>query len=177
MSKGLLNNFDIKGNFWKSNSQLELPEVFSEFKKSDKSKDKEESSKVMWAIALLLDPDSKFRRLKLSDRKNLIAKDMLKFDKFDWNKYKVLMEFYEKLILTPAERQLLIWEQKLDEKTQFMSDTTYDENNAELLEKLLGSNSKLFSELERIKEQLDKEGETGITKGGAEESASEKGEI
>lgn len=177
MGLGILNNFETNNNFWEVNKQLCIPEQFSNFKVIDKSKNKEDSSKIMWAIALLLDPDSKFKRLKLQDKKNLIAKDFLKNEKFEWIKYKHIMDFYEKLMLTPAQRQLMIWEQKLDEKTQFMSDTTYDEDTAELLEKLLGSNSKLFGELERIKEQLEREDEGGIVKGGALESAVEKGEI
>lgn len=175
MSTGILNNFETNNNFWKVNKQLSIPEEFETFRYNDRSRDKEESSKIMWAIALLLDPDSKYKRLKLQDKKTLIAKDFLKNDKFDWGKYKHIMDFYEKLMLTPAQRQLMIWEQKLDEKTQFMADTVYDAENAELLEKLLGSNSKLFAELERIKEQLEREDEGGITKGDFEESAVEKG--
>lgn len=177
MGLGILNNFDTKENFWKVNKQLVIPEEFENFRYNDRSRDKEESSKIMWAIALLLDPDSKFKRLRLQDRKSLIAKDFLKNEKFQWDKYKDIINFYEKLILTPAQRQLMIWEQKLDEKTELMAVTTYDLDNAEILEKLLASNSKLFAELERIKEQLEREDDSGIVQGGAEESASEKGDI
>lgn len=177
MGLGILNNFETNNNFWKVNKQLSIPEEFESFRYNDRSRDKEESSKIMWAIALLLDPDSKFKRLRLQDRKTLIAKDFLKNEKFQWEKYKDITTFYEKLILTPAQRQLMIWEQKLDEKTELMSVTTYDLDNAEMLEKLLASNSKLFTELERIKEQLEREDDGGKTQGGSEESAVEKGLI
>ena len=173
MGLGILNSFDTKDNFWKVNKQLVIPEEFENFRYNDRSRDKEESSKIMWAIALLIDPDSKYKRLKLQDRKNLIAKDFLKNEKFQWDKYKDIISFYEKLILTPAQRQLMIWEQKLDEKTELMANTTYDLDNAEILEKLLASNSKLFAELERIKDQLNKEDDSGSMKGGGVESASE----
>ena len=177
MGLGILNSFDTKDNFWKVNKQLVIPEEFESFRYNDRSKDKDESSKIMWAIALLLDPDSRFKRLKLQDRKSLIAKDFLKNEKFTWDKYRDIILLYEKLILTPAQRQLMIWEQKLDEKTELMSVTTYDLDNAEILEKLLSSNSKLFGELERIKEQLEREEDGGVVKGGSQESATEKGEI
>ena len=177
MGLGILNNFETNNNFWKVNKQLDIPEEFESFRYNDRSRDKEESSKIMWAIALLLDPDSKFKRLRLQDRKTLIAKDFLKNEKFQWEKYKDITTFYEKLILTPAQRQLMIWEQKLDEKTELMSVTTYDLDNAEMLEKLLASNSKLFTELERIKDQLEREDDGGKTQGGSEESAVEKGLI
>lgn len=177
MSKGILNNFDIKENFWKTNKQLVIPEQFSKFKYDDRSRDKEESSDIMWAIALLIDPDSKFVRLPLQQRKDIIAKDFLKKPKFDWDKYRDIIELYKKLMLTPAQRQLAIWEEKLDEKTQLMSETKYTIDNAELLEKLLGSNSKLFAELDRIKEQLERDEDLGSVKGGSIESASEIGII
>lgn len=48
---------------WKVIKQLSIPEEFESFRYNDRNRDKEESSKIMWAIALLLDPDSKFKGL------------------------------------------------------------------------------------------------------------------
>ncbi len=173
----ILNNFDIKANFWQVNPQLKIPAPFNKLYEDDKTKDKHSSSQIMWAIALTTDPSSKFFNITLEDRRTIIARDYLKDIKFDFNAYKECIDFYERMVLTPAQRQLTIWSKKLDEKTELLSRITYNESNSELIEKLLISNTKLFGELQRISEALVKEGEDGIVKGGSEESISEKGEI
>ena len=174
---GILNNFDTKANFWQINPQLCIMEPLKTLYDADKSKSKEDSSKIMWAIALIVDPESKFFNLPLDQRRKLISKDYLQNPKFNFDDYKEHARFYELLSITPAKRQLVIWNTKLDEKTSLLEKMVYSVENAEFLEKLLASNSKLYSELERISEQLVKEGEFGIVKGGSEESISEKGEI
>jgi len=173
----ILNSFNIKANFWQVNPQLCAVDPLATLYNGDKSKDKSDSSKIMWAIALVFDIESKYFNIPLDDRKKIIARDYLKNDKFDFNKYKEYIEFYEKLTLTPARRHLIIWNNKLDEKTTFLEGLQYNEQTAELIEKLLISNTKLYAELERISEELVKEGDSGIVKGGSEESISEKGEM
>lgn len=177
MGLGILNNFETNNNFWKVNKQLSIPEEFESFRYNDRSRDKEESSKIMWAIALLIDPDSKFKRLRLQDRKILIAKDFLKNEKFQWEKYKDIITFYEKLILTPAQRQLAELESKLDERTEFLNNTPYNEESYEMIEKIRKNTSDWYNDLERIKDQLEREDEIGVVQGNALESASETGII
>jgi hypothetical protein len=175
ISTGILNNFETNNNFWKVNKQLCIPEEFESFRYNDRSRDKEESSKIMWAIALLLDPDSKFKRLRLQDRKTLIAKDYIKNEKFQWDKYKDIILMYEKLILTPAQRQLSELERKLDERTEFLNNTPYNDESYEMIEKIRKNTSDWYDDLERIKDKLEREDDGGVTKGGSEESAVEKG--
>lgn len=172
----VLENFQIDANFWQMNPQLRIPEEFASLYSDDKTKDKNESSKIMWAIALLIHPDSKFFQLKFNEKKDLISKDYLKDKSFKWSKYKPQMLLFEKLCLTSGERQLFIWDKMMDEKTEFMSTLNYRENG-DLIEKLLTTNSNLFKEFDRIKKQLSDESLDGRVKGGIEESANEKGLI
>ena len=65
---------------------------------------------------------------------------------------------------------------KMDEKTLYLDTLTY-EDNADTIEGLLKTNVKLFDDYERLLKLVDKENNEGSTKGGAEESASEKGLI
>ena len=81
----ILNNFDTESNFWKINPQLVFPKEFSNLRGKDKSRDKKISSKIMWGIALLLDPDSKFSNIPFNDRKKMIARDYLQ-EKWDLKK-------------------------------------------------------------------------------------------
>lgn len=154
-----------------------IAEPFQKLYSEDKSKNHENSSRIMWAIALVCDTESKYFNLPDKEKRKIIARDYLKDDKFDFSKYREQMDLYEQLIFTSGQRQLSIWKRKMDEKTELLSHMVYSVDSAEFIEKLLVSNTKLFAELERISEQLVKEGESGIVKGGSEESASEKGDI
>jgi hypothetical protein len=171
-----LNNFDLKNNFWDVNGNFLILEEFKELYDTDKSKKKEQSSTFMWCLSLLLHPDSLLFNVSISDRRNIIANEYLHDSKFDWSTVEKYVQLYQKLVLTSAQRQLVLWTRFMDEKSEFMSTLSY-KNNWEEIEKMLLSNSKLYSELERISEQLEKEGAEGDVKGGAEESASEQGLI
>ena len=130
----------------------------------------------MWAIALLVDPDSKFANISFLTRRDIISKDFLKDVKFDWEECVEAMHFYESTLVTPAKRQLLIWNKKMDQKGIYLDTLTYEEN-ADTIEGLLKTNVKLFEDYERLLKLVDKETKEGATKGGAEESAAEKGLI
>ena len=172
----ILEGFDTDVNFWKLHPQLKVPLPFASIYEEDKSKSKSKSSQIMWAIALLVDPDSKFSNISYPTRKDIIAKDHLKDEKFDWDKYKEAMVYYERSLVSPAKRQLMVWNKKMDEKTLYLDTLTY-EDNADTIEGLLKTNVKLFEDYERLLKLVDKETNEGSTKGGAEESASEKGLI
>ena len=128
----------------------------------------------MWAIFLIYDSDSEFFNLELSDKINLISKDFLNF-KFDEDKHKNIVNAYIANAITPAKRQLYMWNRKMDEKTGYLETLTY-ENDWEVIEKLLSSNSKLYDEYERVVKKLEQESE-GKLQGDVEESITEKGEI
>ena len=162
----ILERFDTEANFWKLHPQLQIPQEFAAIYKEDKSKTKSKSSQIMWAIALLVDPDSKFANISFPTRKDIISKDFLKD----------AINFYESSLITPAKRQLLVWNKKMDEKTRYLDVLTYEEN-ADTIEGLLKTNVKLFEDYERLLKLVDKETNEGSTKGGGEESASEKGLI
>lgn len=169
-------DFNIAENFWVHNPELKFPEQFRELYDTDKSKDKKDSSQIMWAIALLEHPKSKFFNLSYKERKILIANDFLRNKDFKWDSIASKITFFQKFILSAGERQLALWSKLMDQKTEYLQTLTYS-NDADIIEKLLTSNSKLYSELERISEQLEKEGSEGEIAGGAMESASEKGDL
>jgi hypothetical protein len=152
-------------------------EEFGKLHKEDKSKDKNSSSQIMWAIALLLDPKSKFKGLAIKERKQIIATGYLKQPKFNWDTYKQLQDLYLVNNLSAAQRQLNKWNEFMDQKTEFLNTLTYTADSADMIEKLLLSNSKLYGELQRLEDMLVKDGEEGTVKGGTLESLSEKGEI
>jgi len=172
----LLTNFDTNSNFWKVNPQLTIPKVLSDLHKGDKSKDKTVSSNIMWAICLFLDlsEDNKFRNFPEEDRKKLIIEDFLQDPKFKFDAYKSIIDWYTEGMYTPAERGILNWRKKLEERDQFISETPYDLDNAEKMDKILAGTDKLYSQLERLEKQYQKEQLKGQDKGGATASLSDK---
>lgn len=167
-------NGTIEDNIWIINPELKVPDVFNKLYSTDKSKNKIDSSNIFWAIYLIYHPTSKFFNLPQQDKERLVNTDFLKQPKFDWSKYKKEINLFETLLLSPAKRQLIQWNRLLDEKSDFIKTIKYTEDTYDMLEKMLASNTKLYAEYDRISKTLEQEGEEGITKGGGEESASEK---
>lgn len=172
----IVESWDTEANFWEVNPQFKVPEAFSKLYKEDKSKGKVESSKIMWALALYCDYDSKYRQIPDLERKNLITVDLLRTNSFDWNVYSDQIKAWD-LFKSAAMRQMTEWERFMNEKSDFMKTLKYNGETAEQIEKLLLSNSKLYDEYQKINERLAQEGEAGTVFGGGIESASERGDI
>lgn len=173
----VLDNFDINANFWKVNPQAKI--AFDNIYKNDKSKDKVESSTVMWAIALYVDnsKSNMYRNLSIEDRKDLITEEYLKNPKFDWKLYKEEIDLYKKLNLTKNQRNLLEIEDKLDQRGKVLNDEEYTIDNALDLDKIIINTKSVFEVHRLLKDAVDKEEADSTTRGGRVESASEKGLI
>ena len=80
-------DFDPKQNFWDINPQLTMYKPFSKLYKRDKSKNKEQSSKEMWTIMFLSDPDdmvNKFARIPYNERLEMLKEEYYpEFDEED----------------------------------------------------------------------------------------------
>ncbi len=163
--KGIVNSFTVTANFWEVNPQLVV--VFKDVYDTDKSKGKVNSSKNMWTIALIYDPESKFKNLPLEDRIKIIEENFCKIENIG------IIDKYKELVTTPAQRHLIQWNNVMEEKSKLLSTLKYDIDSWEVIEKMLIGNTKLYAELERIQDMLSKEGEEGIGRGGSVESASE----
>lgn len=175
----LLNSFDTDVNIWEAEPQLKIPKVFAELYASDKSKGKAHSSKIMWAIALLVDNSeaNKFRNLRENDRKTLIASDFLKDEEFNFDEYQELMDMYIELNMSKLEKELRQQELKLEERARFINDTAYNLETGDKLDKFLLNTGKLYDQIKELKDKIKSDSDGGNTKGGMLESASERGLI
>lgn len=173
----VLSNFDTNANFWELNPQLKIPKEFNTFYVGDKSKNKAHSSKIMWAIAQLIDnsEENKFRNLLHDDRKLLLSEDFLEIPDFDWDAYANIIEAYISLNMSKSERSLLIYETKLEERDTFIKDTDYTLDNAASLDKIISATKSIYELIKKLRDDIKKEKDVGETKGAMEESASEKG--
>ena len=173
----VLNNFNFDVNFWDSNPQMRVPEIFSKFYKADKSKGKQDSSRIMWAIAMLVDTteDNKFRNYNDEDREDLIKSDYLNDKQFDFTAYKEIIDTYINLNMSKLEQELRMQELKLEERAKFINTTKYDLENGEKLDKFLLNTGKLYDQIKDLKDKIKSERDSGNIRGGRVESATEKG--
>jgi len=71
-----------ENNFWELYPELLIIEELTQIYQKDKSKKKEDSSRIMWAIYFAFNPESKF--INLPNKLEILAKDYLKDPKFNW---------------------------------------------------------------------------------------------
>jgi hypothetical protein len=175
---GILNNFSITADFWEENPWFLLISFFKNFHKNDKSRKKERSSKVMWAIALLVHPKSKFYQSDYGDRKQIIIDDYLSFEDIDWDiKYATHIEEFKKVALTRIQRNATIWSEKFDERMKFLEDTPYNMDTFQDLDKAMQSTEKIWNVYMKCMEDMKDEESKSVIEGGGVESLSEQDKI
>lgn len=169
-------------NFWEENSSF-ITGVFRELHKSDTSKNKERSSKIMWCVVLIYDDNSIYYTMPEIGEESKLE---FVFDEFfdDKDFYKnneelcdKLFKFYKEVSLTSASRHLAAIERLMDERTMFLNNQTYQGvtiDRALELDKLMISTDKLTKTYEEASIRLSKEKQTS-TKGNLIKSATDKG--
>lgn len=108
-------------NFWKLNSNYKM--IFDSFYQKDKSKDKEKSSKIMWALYFRLHPDSAY--YNLPDKEAIIIEKFLKEKGFKWSDYDDIEIMFKDTILTQAERSLYEWNEFMKKRDKYLKNTDY----------------------------------------------------
>lgn len=169
--------FDLESNFWRTNPQYLVYEIFRSLKKKDKSKGKERSSQIMWAIALLTHPKSILSQDRYNDRVETISENYLTMgqDK-DWTKkYEEHIKLFTSTTLTRKQRVAQQWGDKLDERQKLIGDIPYTLENAEVLDKMVRDTNKIWDVYNKCLEDMVEEENAGEVQGGAQESAREKG--
>jgi len=173
----LLDNFGHRNNFWKYNPQFLAVKEFDDFYKKDKSKSKELSSRIMWAIAFFVHPASVFKNLDEADKQHLIAKDYILDEKFNWDSVSGLVDTFSLLVLTKSRKSLDAWERKLRERDYFIESTAYSLDTFEDLDKAMKATHDMWKQYRAIRDQVLAEGDTVIDKGGSKPSLSDEGKI
>lgn len=158
----LLINFDTDKNFWKEHPQFKILDPFKELYKDDKSREKAHSSQKMWAIAFLCDTskNNPYRNLSLKDKEDLIAKDFLKNENFDWFTVKEIIDFYKKCLLTQEDKSLIAWKNKMEEFDKFIANTPITVDNGKTLIEILSKIPSLYTQLKALEEKVE-QAETG----------------
>ena len=133
----------------------------------------------MWAIYFAYNPESKF--FNIPDKLSILAKDLLKEPKFNWESCKDVVALYKSSVLTDAERALVTWGEIItmrDESLKTLYKAAIQQNDTDelvKLDKMLANTPKLFEDYKKIKKDYEEEKVT--KKGKHNKSLTEAGEI
>lgn len=166
----MINHFDTSESFWELYPDFKDALSFKKLYKSDKSRNKESSSRIMWYVAYTTDINSKYYKLPENEKHSVIGGDYMDDeDYYKNNKDRIqpIIDDYIKINFSAAQRQLRDWEIKMDERATFIKDMPYNINTYEDLDKMASNTAKLFDTFKKIKEDISKEEGDGIGKGGA----------
>jgi hypothetical protein len=171
--------YDIK-NFWEVNPQLVYIPPFSSLYATDKSKEKTKSSKDMWCIFFMSDPDeekNKFYRIPEKERLEMLKE--VYNPEFDVENELVseCIIKYPSICLTAVERALKDEKDALAKRAVFLAKADYNYDTMKDLDNAFSKTSKIYENFEAIEERFLKQKNQSRVKGGRRESASEKGLI
>lgn len=193
MPETISKNWNTDLNYWELHPIIKTFKVFGDLYKTDKSKKKDKSSKIMWAVAMYADPheENLWYRTNTMDRKKYIAEEYLENSSFDWEDKAIvlLIESYTELTLTTAEKEIFNLEKKMAERGRFIDETKYsldyyDEENSRLmkgtadqLDKMMANTEKIWNLLVKAKGTLSDENMKTRLRGEVAESATDSNEL
>ena len=157
---------DTNSNFWKNFPELKFTPGMGELYTQDKSKNKDKSSKIMWAVYMCDHPSS-----KLYNRPNKyeeVAERFMKGEDFSWENYSHILDSFRDSALTDAQRALTDWNElmtfrKVQLRRLYMdaiADKDADEIDTKSLKELdamLAATPKLFDDYKKVKSDYEEE--------------------
>lgn len=194
----LITSFSTDDNFWVLNPQFKVLRPFKKLHDSDRSRNKETSSKIMWFVAQALDdnPSNIFKNVGIDERIDYLSADYMA-DKDYYNKkediLQPLMDKYLYLHTTIARKSLQELQDKLVDRAKFIKETeytldTYDldpttgkpvikKGTAKDLDIMMKNTKGIYDLLFDIEKALKGEDESNQVKGGQNLSLSDTGDI
>ena len=148
-------------NFWETYPDLTIVEEFNKLYTKDKTKDKSDSSKMMWAIYYIVNPDSMF--FYVPDKYEQIARSHLKDPKFKWDSISKEIEKYKAFVLTDAERALVGWGEIMSMRDSSLKDLYRvslrdgDIKSLKDLDTMLSNTPKMFEDYKKVRKDFEEE--------------------
>lgn len=185
-------------NFWKLNPQLQFIKPFDKLYNIDDSLNKGESSKTMWCIVFMSDPDeetNKFFRIPITERYEMLKETFHSLFNLEEEYTKACYEAYPELCLTSAQRALKDEKEMLIKRASFIKEQEYTLDKYELvpmgqrmvrvtlpgtakqLDTMHKATKSIMDNFKIIESEFFAEKSKSQLKGNRQESKSEKGEI
>lgn len=198
--RNIVENYSPKNNFWEHNPQFTLVQPFRKLWKSDRTKDKNGSSNLMWAVALIYHPKSDL--YNVTGKEDKISDTILGIKGADVEKYwednKEIVDAFIDTALTQAEKSLVSWYEYMKKRDIYLKNTEYyfdqyktdkmgnnvlsktgqyivEKGTAEQLDKAWGASKSMWADYEKIMKAIGEEEELATSKKIQSDTA--KGEI
>lgn len=181
--ESVLSHFDNENrkNFWKMFPSWKTPKIFNAFYKKDKSKAKEVSSDIMWAIAHMFDRSewNPYKNLNYEDKIDVINDDVLESLQFDWKPYEQIIDSVREVMLSDEEKEYESFKIFMENRRRLIEIEEADMSLAKLkeIDEARKRNKINIDELSRLKDAVEQKMSKGKTKGDIIESALETGAI
>tara|TARA_R110000822_G_scaffold8032_8_gene32153 strand:+ start:7057 stop:7590 length:534 start_codon:yes stop_codon:yes gene_type:complete len=113
-------------------------------------------------VALVYDYESPYRHYNEAERKKAVSKDL--YDTYKWKDAEdpsmlVACQKYKELQFDPLDEQLLAFNNKINQFTNLIDNMHLDEENAELLQKLMIGVEKVLKTRQTILDSIERRGE------------------
>jgi hypothetical protein len=150
-------NLNRKGDVYKDDDGITgVPEFLSVLKT-----EKLGPVALKW-VALVYDYESPYRHYSEAERKKAVSKDL--YDTYKWAGEKNLTlqaacEKYKKLQFDPLDEQLMAFNGKIMQFTDFMNDMRVDEDSAESLQKIMIGIEKILKTRQSLLDAIERRGE------------------
>ena len=158
-------------NFWELNQDLLIIKSLKELYEGDRSKGKEESSNIMWAIYFVYDYCSKYSKHPLDLRIKLVEENFLgESGYFEKNslRLKEVIEVYLWLQKDSERRYLDTWQEIVESRRIYLEDLAKKLNKLpdgkkdmviEVLDRALLNTEKILAQKDEILKRINKLGE------------------
>jgi len=113
-------------------------------------------------VALVCDYESPYRHYGLEERKKAVSKDL--YDTYRWKGSQepsmlAAMQKYGELQFDPLDEQLIAFNNKINQFTKLIDGMYLDEENAELLQKLMIGVEKILKTRQALLDSIERRGE------------------
>jgi hypothetical protein len=172
-------DFDPTMNFWEINPQLIYINPFSDLYSNDKSKNKEQSSKDMWCILWMNDPDedvNKFYRIPKEER----IETCKNFNKTFDPQHPLIEEcskYYTELCLSADEKAYKLQKDQLIEIAQYLNTLPLDLDTIGKIVDLKSKMPKIYKDFETVDKLFQKVKSEQRVFGGRRQTSREQGRI
>lgn len=163
-------------NFWNLNAHMIYVEPFSDLYSQDKSKNKEESSKTMWCILWMEDPDeevNKYYRIPKDERLEICSKYHPSYDE-DYPLTRECREKYPHLCLDAEQLAYKLQKDQLIEISQFLSKQEITLTTVKDIIDLKARMPKIYQDFDKVSKLFEKNKADQRIFGGRKQTARER---
>lgn len=139
-------------NFWELNPHLRFVKPFSDLYSEDNSKNKVQSSKDMWCIFFLSEPDEDINiyfRLDNNEILDVCKKFNPSFQDTD-ELIRACIRDYPEVCLTVIERTLKITKELFKRRTTFLKEADYNFDTMKLIDSAIAATPKMEEEFDKV---------------------------